>query len=312
MLQNRNFINSIKSKDIGSAVALGVCGACFVIFGGFFPLNFTLFFAALPLFISYLSRGEKSGLISSVVFSIIIGIFCPMEVSLDVFLNIILPASIIGYFSIKYITKNKKNWWYPESFLLRHFVIISLVSVILMSLTFYTENHMIKVYEEATKIILKSDTPETRLLSKYFSSFVKYSVGVSVFSKMLVTVSNLQIAHLICKKKKMCIRPDFKMLDLSISNWAAVLPIGSLAVAQIFPSVSFIFSGIFVVGLFAPMINGFSILHFFAHKKQKRSILTVVYISLFIFPIPVILLTVLLGIVDSFYSVRLIIGKTPN
>lgn len=312
MSQTKNFTDNIKFKDIGNAVIFGICGAFFVIFSGFFPLNFIAFFAGLPLFTSYLSKGEKVGLISSVLFFIIIAIFCSLEISMDVFLNIILPASIIGYFSTKHINKNKKIWWYPESFLLQNFVIISIISVILMSLTFHTENYMTKAYAEISKVILKNNNPETQLISRYFNSFVKYSVGAGVFSKMLATVSNLQIAHVICKKMKINIRPEFNILDLSISIWIAVLPIISLTIAQIIPSISFICSGIFVVGLFAPMLNGFSVLDFYANKKQRRSVLTSVYIALFIFPLPVILLTVLLGIVDSFYSIRLLISNSKT
>lgn len=181
-----------------------------------------------------------------------------------------------------------------------------------MSLTFHTENYMTKAYAEISKVILKNNNPETQLISRYFNSFVKYSVGAGVFSKMLATISNLQIAHVICKKMKINIRPEFNILDLSISIWIAVLPIISLTIAQIIPSISFIFSGIFVVGLFAPMLNGFSVLHFYANKKQRRSVLTSVYIALFIFPLPVILLTVLLGIVDSFYSIRLLISNSKT
>jgi uncharacterized protein YybS (DUF2232 family) len=181
-----------------------------------------------------------------------------------------------------------------------------------MSLTFHTENYMTKAYAEISKAILKNDNPETRLISQYFSSFVKYSVGAGVFSKMLATISSLQIAHVICKKMKINIRPEFNTLDLSIPIWIAALPIISLTVAQITPCVSFICSGIFVVGLFAPMVNGFSILHFYANKKQKRSILTSIYIMLFIFPLPIILVTTLLGIIDSFYSIRLLISKSKT
>lgn len=307
MSQNRNFINNADFKDTRNAIILGMCGAFLVIPSGFFLLNLIVFFAGLPLFISYLSRGEKSGLISSATFLIMAAIFCPMAISLNVFLNIILPTSVIGYFSVQHISKNKKTWWYPESLLLRHFVIISIVSLILMSLTFYTEKDMMNAYSEIPKLFLKTDNPDALLMKKYLTSlekYVKYAVGANVLSNMMGVISNLYIAHLICKKMKINIRPNFDILNLSVSQLVVILPIVALTIAQIVPCLSFICSGLFVVGLFAPMISGFSILHFFINEKQKRSILMTFYIALFIFPLPVMLLVIMVGIIDSFYSVR--------
>ncbi len=301
--------DSVYFNNIGSAVVLGICAVALVLCGGFFPLNFSIFFAGVPLFASYLSKGTKNGTISSIVCIGFVLAFCKIETSVDIILNVVLPPSIIGHFFIKCISKNRKTWWYPESFLLRNFIVISLVSLIFMSLTFYTEKHMAKAFDIAIDAIPNKNSPEICFVIQYLKSFIKYSLGISIFSKMIATISSFQIAYFICKKKKMNIRNEFSILNLSIPNWMAVLPIISLTIAKVAPFFSFVCSGIFVVSLVAPMLAGFSLLHFFAHNKQRRSILTTAYIFLLIFPLPMIISAVAIGIVDSFCKIRQLITK---
>jgi hypothetical protein len=220
----------------------------------------------------------------------------------------IAPAVIIGHLSIKNITKGKKIWWYPESFLLKHFITISVVSLVIMSATFWTETKVLNMYQEVMKVVSKSISVDA-MIGQYFKGFMKYYLGIDLFSKMLLTIFNMQMAYSIGKRFGTNIRPEFNISELSISIWLAVLPIFSLTLASVINSLSFIFGGISVVTSFAPMLVGFSVISLFAKEKQKKYILTLTYVMLFIFPLPIIIICILLGIIDSFYPLR---SQTKN
>lgn len=297
-------------KNVRNAIFYGICAAFLVLFCGFFPFNFSIFFAGLPLFFSYLSCGKYDGALSSLVTFIIVVVFCKNEIVLNVSLNVIFPAVVLGQCSIKSIVNGKKTWWYPESFLLNHLVFISILSLIVMSLTFYNENKILSLYDETMKILFKDNTsPEVAIICKQFQKFIKYSVGIGIFSKMLITISNLQIASIISKRLKMNIRPQFDTTNITVPYWLSIISIIFLTVASIAPGLSFIFSGLSVVGLFAPMISGLSLIHFYAQKMKREKILISLYIVLFIFPLPVIFFAIAFGIIDSFYPMRQLISK---
>jgi uncharacterized protein YybS (DUF2232 family) len=154
------------------------------------------------------------------------------------------------------------------------------------------------------KIFLNHESLEYIAIKQIWHVISKYFVGMLVFSGMIITISNLLLAQLISKKLKMNIRPEFNLAKLTIPNWMAVFWLVSLAVADFVPSFWFVGSGLSVVGLFAPMLAGFAVINFLAEKKQMRGILIATYVMLFIIPLPIILIAVAIGTIDSFWPMR--------
>ena len=257
---------------------------------------------------AYLSFGEVIGFGATALASAVIALLVPIEVSCEIILNIFAPAALLGHFSIKSITKGHKVWWYPESFLLRNFMLLSLFSVILLSVTFCTEQAMTEASQAAMNVLLNNSKDGNNVnaiaIKNYLSAFVKYSVGISVVMKMMMCILNFQFGHLISKRIKKNIRPEFNFSDIRISNWMILLPLVSLSLSYIFPQSSFVLCGIFVVSLFAPTVSGLSLIHCFYERKHKRRILMAYYLALFMMPIPMLAGTALLGIIDGLYPIR--------
>lgn len=292
-------------REHKSAILLGVGCALWCIFNIHFAFGLLLFLSAVPIFFSYLSYGQKSGFISAVIAAILSLTFVPFEISIDVFLNIIMPSSVIGHLALRNIIKNRKKWWYPESFLLNNFVILFSIVMIIMSFTLRTEESMTKVYEEAVKIIFSENANfyinEAR---QNLRSIVKYYEGIATFYNMLAAVFNLQIAYALGKKFKTNIRTSFDIFNITISSWLAIMPLVSLTLSKMLPSLAYVFCGLFVVGLFAPALGGFSVVGFIAKKRKMRHASLIITALIIIFPLHTITLVALLGIIDSFYPIR--------
>jgi hypothetical protein len=269
----------------------------------FFPFKFTLFFSGLPIFVSFLAYGNGNGVLSTFLVSAILFLTCPLEASCDIFLNFIASAALLGYLSTKNIVKGRKTWWYPESFLLQYFVLLSLFSVAFMSMVFYPEDVLLKASKEVLKILFKPNDPNAFLLQQYFNSFIKYSVGIGVLTKMFFTVLNLGLAHLFLKKINKNIRPTYDLRNLTMHNFLAILPLAFLTLARLIAEWSFVFSGLFAVGLFAPLLVGFQVIRRFS-ENQGNGARIIFYVALFILTLPTLALLVVLGIIDSFYPIK--------
>lgn len=298
-------------KEYRNAILLGIGCAFWCIFNVYFAFGFLLFLCGIPIFFSYLSYGQKSGFISAIFATFLLLIFMQIKISADIFLNIIVPSSMIGHMALKNIVKNREKWWYPESFLLNNLVILFSIVLVIMSFTLRTEESMTKIYEEATKIIF-SNNSELYMsnVGQNFRSIIKYYEGIATFYNMFVTILNLHIAYALGKKFKTNIRKSFDVFNITISPWLAVMSLIALTLSKMFPSMAYVFCGLFVVGLFAPTLSGFSVIGFIAKKRKMRRTPLIITVLIIIFPLHVMMLVALLGIVDSFYLIRKRISET--
>ena len=216
-----------------------------------------------------------------------------------------MPSSVIGHLALRNIVKNRKKWWYPESFLLNNFVFLFAFVMVIMSFTLRTEESMTKIYEEAVKIIFSENASfYINGAGQNLRSVIKYYEGIATFYNMLATILNLQIAYILGRKFKTNIRTSFDVFNITISPWLSILPLVALTLSKILPSLAYVFCGLFVVGLFAPTLSGFSVVGFIAKKRKIRRAPLVITALIIIFPLHIIILISLLGIVDSFYPVR--------
>jgi hypothetical protein len=120
---------------------------------------------------------------------------------------------------------------------------------------------------------------------------------------MCSTLLNFSLAHFIVKKMKKNIRPSFDVKNIKIHNILAILPLVSLTLANAFSCLSFVCSVIFVIGLFAPIANGFLTIYRFADKVNKNRTLISFYFALSVFTLPTIAVVIVLGVVDSFFPI---------
>ncbi|MDR1982594.1 MAG: hypothetical protein LBQ08_02235 [Holosporaceae bacterium] len=282
------------------AVLFGLISAFLVFSSIFIPIQVTLFFSGLPIFCAYLAYGNSCGSIAFILVTTILFLIFPAETSFDIFLSMIAPAALLGHLSIKNIEHKNKIWWYPESFLLLHFVLLSFASVAFMSAVYYSEDALLKASNEAIKPLLTSNNLNVSSVQNYITSTIKYSVGVGMLIKMLATLLNFNLAHIITKKIKRNIRPEFNLSSIKINNFIAIFPLISLTIAQIFPSVSFLCSGLFVVGLFAPMLCGFSVVYRLLDIRARF----IFSFTLLILTLPTLAVVIILGIIDSFYAIE--------
>lgn len=294
-----------------SAIFLGLAGVFVAFFSICTPLKFLLLFLNIPIFYSYFTLGSRSGLITTAVLLVPMLIFMPFSAFCDIFLNTIAPAVLVGHFSIQNISQNRKKWWYPESFLLRDVTLLAIFSVIFLSVTFFRESVILDSYTNALKVVSGIEGMENVQvnLSLVLKSIVKFSVGIGIFTKMMLNVMNFKIADALAKRFHKNLRPDFDFSAVRVPTLLALLPLLSLALCLGIDAISFIFGGIFIVSSFAPIICGFSLLHAAANRLQKNWILVLLYLALLCMPIFMLLSIMLLGIIDSFYEIRLIILK---
>ncbi|MDR1560859.1 MAG: DUF2232 domain-containing protein [Holosporaceae bacterium] len=296
------------NHNILIAVFLGICSLFVTLESRFIQIKFLLSFLNVPLLFSYLSYGPKCGFISSVVVGIPIFFFFSLNNFLDICLNMIAPAIMLGCFSTKYIVKERKIWWYPETLLLQNFALFSFIILVLCSFTFRSEDMVLKILQEARRPIIKFmrdvDEFQTRQIWCAINAFVKYAAGIEVLCNMFSTLSNFYIAYLIGKKTQTNIRTEYNFLELRIPSWLAIFPLVALTATYFFPDFSFVFCGLFVVGLFAPIVSGISLVHYIAKTKNSRYILVIFYVGAFIFPILFFPCVVTLAIIDSFHSLR--------
>ncbi|MBR1734679.1 MAG: DUF2232 domain-containing protein [Alphaproteobacteria bacterium] len=268
-----------------------------------------MFLAGIPIFYSYFAYGQQNGWISTFLATVIISLFFPKVLIADIFLNIFILSAVVAHISLKNIVSNKKVWWYPENFLLRDFIILSSIVLLLMAFSFRTEDSVTKLYEDAVKLIFNNNNNDIlyqTLVTSTVKSLMKYFLGMTVFFNMITTLFNMQIAYRLVKKySKTNIRPAFDGYNLSISNWLAVYPLVVFTLSKIFSAYSYIFCGLFVIGLFALMLAGFSFLNFVAKKKRVRNTTKIMLILLlFVFPLQISYLAAFIGIIDSFYPLR--------
>ncbi|MDR0753416.1 MAG: hypothetical protein LBE95_01980 [Holosporaceae bacterium] len=294
-------IDLYDKKNLAGAAFLSGCGAFFIFLAMCSPLKLALYFIGLPIFIAYLAYGNKNAGISALALTILLFFSTALEISIDIFLNIIAPAILLGHLSIKNIQMRRKTWWYPETYMLQYLAALSFISVAFLSMAFYSESSLIRNVEDAMNALLKPGDPNAVFLQKYLLSSVKYAVGIGTLIKMLITMLNFGLAHLIAKKIKKNIRPGFDFNHLTIHYSFAIFPLLSLTLAKIFHCLSFVCSGLFVVGLFAPAINGFSAIHRFA--KGSMRILIGFYAALLTITLPMAAVVVLIGIISSFQAV---------
>lgn len=302
MLQIKDF----NSRVIRQIALFGGISGFMALFCVFTPIKFLVLFSSLPLLFAYLVYGRVVGTGAGALSSVIVLAIAPIEASIDVVFNILASSALLGYLSVLSVVKSRKTWWYPESLMLKHFTMFSLFSVIFLSLTVCSERAMLEASQKALEFLASSGSNAFNyvVVKKYIESTVKYSVGINVLTKMCFVVFNLQLAFLLSKKMKKNIRPGYSLLDIRVDNWMVVLPLATLSLSFIFPNFAFILCGIAIVSGFAPMFCGLSFVHCLYAKKHQRRVLIAYYLALFMIPVPMILGTVLLGIVDTLCQVR--------
>lgn len=299
-------IKNFNPRVIQLIALLGGCSGFMALFCAFTPIKFSVLFCSFPLLFAYLAHGKIVGAGASLCSAIIVLALIPIEASLDVMLNILAPAALLGHLSILSITKSRKTWWYPESLMLKHFTTLSLFSVVVLSLTVCSEQTMLAASQKAFELLISSNSNvfNNIAVKKYIEASVKYSVGINVLTKMCFVVFNLQLAFFLSRKMKKNIRPSYNLLNVRIPNWMVVLPLISLSLSFIFPKFAFILCGVSIVSSFAPMFCGLSFVHCLYAKKHQRRVLIAYYLALFMMPVPIIIGTVLLGIADTLCQIR--------
>ncbi|MDR0678568.1 MAG: hypothetical protein LBF44_03480, partial [Holosporaceae bacterium] len=180
-----------------------------------------------------------------------------------------------------------------------------LISVVLVSTICYSEEVLLKASNEIINPLLQSKGMNVSMMQSYIASTIKYSIGMATLIKMFATLLSFNLAHIISKKIRKNIRPEFNFNSLKIDNFMAILPLVCLTIAQVFPKVSFLFSGLFVVGLFAPLICGFLVIHRFLNVRTRF----ILFFFLLVLTLPTILVIIILGIVDSFHSIGRKVSK---
>jgi hypothetical protein len=291
---------SLEHKQIISALAFGLGGAlpCLINID-----IFLLLFPLLPnvlLFLSFLCYGKKSGIISSITLAVVVAVLGKNEALRNVLYFSLLPSFVVGYSVMRSVRANGKTWWYPEFYVFRNLLLVALISVLLLSLTVYSEDFLRKQAEEIAKIVF----PDQLIVARQFSAlYAKCFVGMSVLSNMLGSIFDFLIADGISHRLKINIRPKIDLLSLSVPPQIAVFPLAAFIAASI-SSISHVCYGLAIAGLTAPLAAGFSIVHFYADYQNNRMILYAFYGLLFLlFPL-MILLVASLGIADSFYAIR--------
>ncbi|MDR2645710.1 MAG: hypothetical protein LBC04_00810 [Holosporaceae bacterium] len=293
----------IKNKrKYWNAVFFGGIGVLFVLLAAFSSVRFLLLFSGLPIMASYLAYGSVSGNITTVMLITVLFFMAPLEISCDILLNVIVPAAMLGHFSIKNVTLRRKIWWYPESLLLQRVLMLYLASVVFLSLVFYSEDVLTKNATEALNVLFKPEGASAIFVRQLLLSSVKYSVGIGSLTKMFVTLMNFGLAHFITKRMKINIRQCFDFVNVRIHYTIAILPLVALTAATVSTRISFVCSGLCVVGLFAPIVSGLAAIHRIA--KGNIRILFVFYFAVLIFTLPLIVVVVLLGIINSFHEIQ--------
>ncbi|MDR3151237.1 MAG: DUF2232 domain-containing protein [Holosporaceae bacterium] len=277
--------------------------------GGAFPcvVNFDILLLLFPLlpnvliFLSFLCHGKKSGIISSITLVAVVAAFGRNGMLSNVFYFSLLPSFVVGYSLMRNVEANGKIWWYPESHAFRNLFLVAIISVLLLSLTIYSEDFLMKQAEKLAKIIF----PEQLIVAKQFSElYIKCFVGMSVLSSTLGTIFDFLIANSISRRQKMNIRPEIDLSNLSIPPQIAAFPLVLFVAASIPSSISYLCYGLAIAGLVAPLVAGFSIVHFYADYQNNKIILYAFYGLLFLlFPLMILLVTSL-GFADSFYAIR--------
>lgn len=274
-----------------------------------FVAGLLLFLAGVPIFYSYLSFGQRHGLVSSVVATVIIVLVMPFRASCDMLLDIVVPSAFVGYLSMERIVKKRKVWWYPEQFVVENMVILASVVLVITSLTLRTEDALMHVYEESLKVISAENTPQTSVVTVVLKSLIRYYNGIAILFNMFNILICRYIAYNLGKRFKNVLRAPFEIAEISISGWYGIFPLISFTLSKLLPSMSYIFSGLFVVTLFAPAIAGLSVLYFVAKKRHFNKFSLVALLLLCFFPFHTIFFAALVGAFDSFFSIRASFSK---
>lgn len=290
-------------QNTKTGVACGVASGLF----SFLCMNFLLGFPILtsvPIYIAFILFGNTSGVISTVLSSGIILGMIPFRVAGDILINSILPSAIIGYYFTKSMKIKNKIWWYPESLIIRNFVLYSFAAVAILSYSVFSESYMQQVVQQTLDVFVRTDNfLQQAALEKKFLDIIPFTVGFEVMIKMLVTVFNLRIALWTLRNTSIK-RKQFIMKNLNVPSWMALAPLVALTLSYLLPSLSFVLKGLSVIGFFGVGLVGNSIVHDIAEAKQLKGVLIAYWISLLILFTPTLLLIILLGTIDSLYPLR--------
>ncbi|MDR2724400.1 MAG: hypothetical protein LBB25_04360 [Holosporaceae bacterium] len=293
-------IEQLNWKRAGGAAFLGLIGAFLIFLAESSQIKVALYFSNLPIFIAYLVYGRESGGVSAVVLAIMLFLIAPLEVSCDVLLSTIAPAAVLGHLSVKSITQGRKTWWYPETFLLQNFILLYFFVLIFLSIVSYPEDYCARITQRMLKKLCPQDGPNTIFMRQYLFASYQYTVGMLTLYKMIITLLIFALVHRVTKMVKKNIRPSFDLKHLTIHYSIAIFPLIFLTLGKIFHGLSFICSGLFLVGLFAPAVSGFSVIYRLAGGKVRT--LLVFHISLLVVTVPTIVIVILIGVIDSFRS----------
>ena len=107
MLQINKF--HINTRAIQLIACLGGGSLLMALFCTFSPIKLPIFFASIPLFVAYLSFGEVIGLSSTMLASVGIALFVPIQASSEIILNIFAPAAVLGHFRLRALQKGAKH-----------------------------------------------------------------------------------------------------------------------------------------------------------------------------------------------------------
>ncbi|GHU14162.1 hypothetical protein FACS189449_10470 [Alphaproteobacteria bacterium] len=298
MLRNSGIYEN--HRELLIAAACGLCSAFLFVLGFFGG-----FFASVVLCFAFLSYGKLVGIVSSTItFAVIV--LLNSGIALEALCVDIIPTAVVGYSLLRNIKTNGKIWWYPESFVLRDLVLVSLLLLVLMSITTYSEVSVRNRVDDVVRLIIAANASiDPQGLAVLLKLGTKYFLGLTVFANVTDVISSFLIAHSICKYRKKNIRPSFDTYNISISPLLAVFPLVALTVSFACEGLSYLFNGLAIASLVAPLMSGLSIVHFFANGGKYSQIILVMFYLMLLLMCPLVLLSVvLLGAIDSFYAIR--------
>ncbi|MDR3179488.1 MAG: hypothetical protein LBT70_01155 [Holosporaceae bacterium] len=258
----------------------------------------TFFFTPMVLLFLFLSYGKEVGIMASVL-TLAVSVFVLDGLLLaQLVLFSIVPAVVVGFSYVRYIPKEEKIWWYPESFVLRDMVGTFFVSLLLLSIMPHFEQIQAHTVE-AIRLLTPASNAQPLM-----TIFNKALFGIFAFANMVNVVFSFFLAKFLSKCLKKGIRPDYDGCNVSISPLLGVFPLVSFAIIALFADAAQIFYGLAAISLMAPLLAGISLMHFFMNNRKNTKILLIIFYLLF-FLMPIFTIFVmLLGIIDAFYAIR--------
>lgn len=309
-------MNSTQSIDIREAIFPAIISMALFSAAIFVhPLGIVLsIFSPLPIILAYLYRGQRTGLVSLAVVTVILLFFVNAQISL-VFLveygllAVVMAESIRRNYSINKIVLYSVGASLLFGGTLTYFLLLGRdvnISSILMeqikqsmdsSMTMYTEmggstSEMdnLKLYSEKLASALITSIPAWMIVSSCTGVLINYSLVKMVWNKYIGSGDYFE-------------NPDLNRW--SASEYLLWLLIGSGAMLLVsFKSLNIIGTNLLIVSLMAYFYQGVAIILFYMKKKTFPLFLKIFVFALIVIQPLILLFVILLGLFDAWGDFR--------